>query len=106
MQGVLTRGVNLDLAPNSVVAPYSLDCSWVMWSRKYDAVHKWNQTKSAPMVWFYVGHRAEVEGRREAAIDAYRRSIELAAVAGGHPTGNWAAYRLEALTQKESGRPR
>jgi serine/threonine protein kinase/Tfp pilus assembly protein PilF len=65
---------------------------------------KWDQTKLAAMVWFYVGHRAEMEGRLDAAMDGYRKSVALAAAVGGNQSGNWAAYRMEVLTRKESRR--
>ncbi|HEY7116283.1 MAG TPA: tetratricopeptide repeat protein, partial [Tepidisphaeraceae bacterium] len=59
---------------------------------------RWNSTNAAAMAWFYVGHRMELSGQRDAAIAAYRKSMEAAGAAPGQQTANWATYRLQVLT--------
>jgi serine/threonine protein kinase/tetratricopeptide (TPR) repeat protein len=52
------------------------------------------------MPWFYVGQRAEIEGRIEDAISAYQRAVELGEQSIRIPdmTAHFAAYRLQVLT--------
>ena len=48
--------------------------------------------------WFYIGQRKEIEGRRDEAIAAYRKSVELGKLPDAHFIHNWSAYRLGRLT--------
>lgn len=51
----------------------------------------------AAFPWFYVGQRMEIEGHKDAAIEAYRKSVELGKKSNGHYIRNWSAYRLAIL---------
>jgi hypothetical protein len=48
--------------------------------------------------WFFVGQHREARGERDAAIAAYRKSVDLGAGTAAHQTANWSAYRLHVLT--------
>ena len=76
-------------------AAYFLD-----WVTREQYMGKWGGTKSAAMMWFYVGNRVELEGNLVGAVEAYRKSV---AAGGGQQVGNWAGYRLEILGK---GQPR
>ncbi len=54
--------------------------------------------KFACFPWFYIGQRMEIEGKREEAIAAYRKSVELGKLPDAHYIHNWSAYRLGVLT--------
>jgi hypothetical protein len=105
--GELRRALSGGSATRPATRPASGDAD--EWTAAYflDLVSKqqftarWEQTKVGGMVWFYVGHRAEIEGRAEEAIAAYRKSVELGvAVGGGQQAANWAGYRLEKLKRE------
>jgi tetratricopeptide (TPR) repeat protein len=55
------------------------------------------------MPWFYVGQRAEIEGRVDDAISAYQTAVELGKVPSPHMTANFSAYRLQVLTSDRNG---
>ena len=48
--------------------------------------------------WFYIGQRMEIQGKRDAAIEAYRKSVELGKLPGAHFIRFWSEYRLGSLT--------
>lgn len=58
------------------------------------------EARYAALPWFYVGQRMEIQGDKDGAIDAYRKSVELGKQEGGHYIRNWSAYRLGVLTGK------
>ena len=63
-----------------------------------------NDEKFACFVWFYVGQRAEIDGRVDDAIAAYENAVELGQLPSAHHTANFAAYRLRVLTGEEPDR--
>jgi tetratricopeptide (TPR) repeat protein len=54
--------------------------------------------KFACFPWFYIGQRMEIEGRREGAVEAYRKSVELGTLPDAHYIHHWSAYRLHVVT--------
>ena len=48
--------------------------------------------------WFHIGQLREIEGKREEAIAAYRKSVATGSVQDAHWTANFAAYRVGILT--------
>jgi tetratricopeptide (TPR) repeat protein len=52
--------------------------------------------------WFYIGQRREIEGDREAAIAAYRRSVELGNRETAEKTVAFSRWRLAELSQTTS----
>jgi len=47
--------------------------------------------------WFYIGLRAEADGRKSDAVRAYRKCVELGHLPDAHHNSNLAAYRLQVL---------
>lgn len=78
-------------------AAYFLD--WVSQAEYADCVKKLSLGDSmACFPWFYIGQRMEIEGKRDEAIAAYRKSVDLGERSGGHYIRYWSAYRLDVLT--------
>lgn len=67
------------------------------------AIRWQNETYIAGLPWFYIGQRMEIEGNKDHAIKAYRKSIELGKHNNAHYISNWAAYRVNVLTKASSG---
>jgi hypothetical protein len=60
---------------------------------------RWQKDENhAGFPWFYVGQRMEIEGNKDRAIEAYRKSVDLGKRKGAHYIRNWSAYRLGVLT--------
>jgi len=54
--------------------------------------------KFACFPWFYIAQRMEIEGKKEAAIEAYKKSVELGKLPDAHHIRFWSEYRLGVLT--------
>jgi hypothetical protein len=61
-------------------------------SQKTYVTH-WNE-KNPELAWFYVAEKADIAGDREAAYNAYVKSIHFLGIRKTHRTAGWAAYRL------------
>ncbi|HRX84633.1 MAG TPA: hypothetical protein P5572_06385, partial [Phycisphaerae bacterium] len=83
--------------PDPWTAAYFLDR---VTAERYIAHHAkllWTGRTMAPFALYYVGMRAEFEGRRADAIDAYERAAAYAGQPNAHHTAHWAQYRLVRL---------
>jgi tetratricopeptide (TPR) repeat protein len=85
--------------PDQMTAAYLLD---LVTEQTYTE-HFASDKKLACFPWFYVGQRREIEGKKDAAIKAYERCVELDK--GDNPTTAraYAEWRLRKL--KESPQP-
>jgi len=92
--GAWKRRPVVNASPDAWTAAYFLDLV-------SEAEYTNNQARDASYAcfpWFYVGQRMEIEGERDKAIAAYRKSVELGERSGAHYVRHWSAYRLRVLT--------
>ncbi|QEG37019.1 serine/threonine-protein kinase [Bythopirellula goksoeyrii] len=81
--------------PDEMTAAYFLD----LVTEKEYTDHTADDERLACFPWFYVAQRREIEGNQEAAIAAYRRSVELGENETAHPVLGQARWRLEKLLE-------
>jgi tetratricopeptide (TPR) repeat protein len=81
---------------NEMTAAYFLDLvSQEQYAAKYE-----DDKVLACYPWFYIGQRNELQGDREGALAAYRRSVELGDDATAEKTRALAKWRLAELEKK------
>jgi serine/threonine protein kinase len=84
--------------PDPWTAAYFLDrVSLAEYTERHASV-LWAGHHMGSYAWFYVGWRAELEGRRADAIAAYRQCLTYRAIPHAHYGLHWAEYRLARLT--------
>ena len=83
---------DLDRAnPDELTAAYFLD---LLTEKDYvERLKRNEQTTNFP--WFYIGQRREIEGNRAAAIEAYKRCVEVVNIES--PQRSLARWRLKKL---------
>jgi hypothetical protein len=57
-------------------------------------LERWEFAYSS-LVWFYIGEKADIDGKREEALLAYQTSARKA---NSHRSAGWAAYRIRQMT--------
>ena len=85
--------------PDQMTAAYFLD---VVNDQAYTE-HFGNDERLACFPWFYVAQRRDIEGKKDAAIEAYERCVELGTGDNPHTVRALAEWRLRKL--KESPTP-
>ena len=88
--------------PDYWTAAYFLDR---ISAREYAAHHAdmlWTGWVMAPFPWFYIGLRAELEGRAEEAAEYYQRCVAYQNLPNAHHTVYWAIYRLQRLRENRA----
>ncbi len=87
-----------DADPDHWTAAYFLDLvSQEQYTTRWRN-HERYKERFACFPWFYVGQRMEIEGKRDDAVAAYRKCVELGELPDAHHMRHWAAYRLKILT--------
>jgi len=84
--------------PDPWTAGYFLDRVSVDAYTQRHASVLWAGRHMGAYAWFYVGWRAELEGRRADAIAAYQQCLTYRALPNAHHGLHWAEYRLARLT--------
>ncbi len=87
----------LQADPDQWVAAYFLDLTTAEQFASRWREHTRFRERFACFPWFYIGQRMEIEGRREEAVAAYRKCVELGRLPDAHHASHWAAYRLAVL---------
>jgi len=64
---------------------------------------RWQDGPKAPLPWFYIGQRQEMDGDAPGAISSYRNSVAAGERPGAEETWTFAAYRLKVLTKASHG---